>query len=69
MTFDEKKEYIEKNSKLDITKFKNVEELTMMLDLLNTGIENKKEARAGEDIHEISKFLVRTMGRKFFFMK
>jgi len=68
MTFEETKEYVEKNSKLDMTKFNRITDITKMLDFLNNEREGNMEKKAEREISEISKFLARITGRTMFFL-
>jgi len=69
VTFEEQKEYIEKNKKIDMSKFNRVTEITQMIDFLNQEREGKMNKFAEREIHEISKFLARITGRKIFSMR
>lgn len=68
MTFEEKKEYVKTNKKLDIVKFDSVKEVVNMIDLLNKEIDDKKEKNSQEDIHSISQFLIKSANRKMFYL-
>jgi len=68
MTFKEQKEYIEKHKKIDMRHFRNVTEITQMLDFLNQQREDKLNQHAEREITEISKFLANIQGRKMFFL-
>ena len=68
MDFKEKKEYILKNRTLDIQKFGSVKEVTQMVDFINQEREQKAEKWADNEIHEVSKFLAKTMNQKLFFL-
>jgi len=69
MDFKEQKEYIKENRKIDMNKFNRVSDITNMVDFINNEVERKNNDRADNEIHEISKFLARTIGRKMFFLK
>ncbi len=68
MDFNSKLEYIKANRKVSISKFNTVKEITNLIDFHNQLIESERNKRAEDDIHEISKFLVRMNGRKMFFL-
>jgi len=69
MNFQETKEYVKNNKKLDASKFDKASEITMMIDYLNNEIKEKAEKRADEDIHSISQFLARIQDRTTFILK
>ncbi len=68
MTFDEQRDYIEKNRKVDMKHFNRVSDITMMIDLLNKNREEQINKHAEGEVHEISKFLASIMNRKMFLM-
>jgi hypothetical protein len=67
--FKSKLEYVQKHRKIDVNKFDTVKEITNLVDFHNKAIEDDKDKRAENEIHEISKFLARIGARKMFFMK
>jgi len=69
MNFDEQKEYIKNNKKIDISKFDRISEVTNMIDFLNAEKKEKADKRAEEDIHSISQFLEAIEKRKTFILK
>lgn len=69
MNFQEQKEYIKNNRKIDISKFDRVSEITNMVDFLNKEIEEKGQKRADEDIHSLTQFLERIQNRTTFILK
>ena len=69
MNFDETKQYVKTVKKLDGHKFDRVTDFTNMIDLLNEDVENRKTAHGDNEIHEISKYLADSIGRKMFVVK
>ena len=66
MNFQESKEYVKRNSEIDVTKFNSVIEFTGMLDLLNKEIEDKRAEDHAKDIHSVSNYLLRSLTTKTF---
>jgi hypothetical protein len=66
--FKTTKEYVEQNSKLDVSKFNKVTDITQMIDFLNNERTRKVEEDGKRDILEISKFLVRIATQKSIFL-
>lgn len=59
MNFNEQKEYVKKSRTIDGSKFKNVKEITMMLDFINQEVVQGKESRLSEDIHYMARDLAK----------
>ena len=69
MNFSDTKEYIKKNKKIDGHKFNKATDITNMIDFLNNETEQKADEKAGNDVREISKFLVNLLTRKTILLK
>ena len=68
MNFDDTRKYIETCDKIDGHKFNKITDVTNMIDFLNKENEKKSEKYFNNEIHEISKFLVRTLTNKTFIL-
>ena len=66
MKFEDELEYVRTNRQIDGHKFNNATDIGNMIDFHNQQREKKSENYAGNEIHEISKFLARTLYRKSF---
>ena len=58
MEFKEKLNYVDKVSKLDVTKFENIQDLTAAIDFNNKQLLAKHEAHAESETREISNSLI-----------
>ena len=67
--FNEIKRKFEELGKLDLYDFNNTADLGAFLDWYNLSISSSKEKSFNNDVLEISKYLVRSMGRKHFRIK
>lgn len=64
--FELAKKKLEETGKLDLEFFNNTEDVGLFIDWYNKGVKDSKEAAFTREVLEISKFLVRTVGRKTF---
>lgn len=64
--FKEKVKKVEALGKLQMEDFNSAEEAGMFIDWMNEMNRMEKQKRADNEIHEISKFLARTLGSKTF---
>ena len=65
MTFDEQKEYIKANKKIDMKHFNKVSDVTQMIDFLNKEVEEKSEKNAAREINAITEYYLPLFLKEF----
>lgn len=63
--FDEINKKFDETGKIDMQDFNNASEIGAFIDWRNEMLKNEHEKKGNKEIHEITKFVVRTMYEKY----
>ena len=69
MDFKETLQYVRSGKSIDASKFGRISDITNAIDFHNNDVERRVKESGENDIHEISKLLVRLQTQKHFFNK